>query len=83
MRQLLTESLLLSILGGAPGPAAGVSGLLGALVAADLPLPLPVGEELSLDGRVLAFTAALAVATGMLFGLAPALQASKPDVVPV
>jgi predicted permease len=82
VRQLLTESTILSILGAGLGLALA-HWLLGALISADLPLPLPVGEELSLDGQVLAFTAALAVATGLLFGLAPALQASRADVVPV
>ena len=82
IRQLLTESTLLSLLGAGLGLLLA-QWLLGALLSADLPLPLPVGEELSLDGRVLAFTAALAVATGLLFGLAPALQASRADVVPV
>ena len=82
IRQLLTESTLLSLLGAGLGLLLA-QWLLGALIGADLPLPLPVGEELSLDGRVLAFTAALAVATGLLFGLAPALQASRADVVPV
>ena len=82
IRQLLTESTLLSLLGAGLGLLLA-QWLLGALIGADLPLPLPVGEELSLDGRVLSFTAALAVATGLLFGLAPALQASRADVVPV
>jgi predicted permease len=82
VRQLLTESTLLSLFGAALGLLLA-QWLLGALIGADLPLPLPVGEEVSLDGRVLAFTAALAIATGVLFGLAPALQASRADVVPV
>jgi predicted permease len=82
VRQLLTESTLLSLFGAALGLLLA-QWLLGALIGADLPLPLPVGEEVSLDGRVLAFTAALAMATGLLFGLAPALQASRADVVPV
>jgi macrolide transport system ATP-binding/permease protein len=82
VRQLLTESTLLSLVGAGLGMLLA-QWLLGTLVSADLPLPLPVGEELSLDSRVLAFTAALAVATGLLFGLAPALQASRADVVPV
>jgi macrolide transport system ATP-binding/permease protein len=83
VRQLLTESLLLSILGGIAGMGLA-SWTLSAIVAARLPLPFPVDREaLSLDPTVLAFTAGLALLTGILFGLAPALQASKPDVVPV
>ena len=82
VRQLLTESTLLSLLGAGLGLALA-NWLLKVLVSADLELPLPVGEEMSLDGRVLAFTAVLAVATGLLFGLAPALQASRADVVSI
>ena len=83
IRQLLTESLLLSIAGGIAGLGLA-SWSLSAMVAAELPLPFPVDRNaLSLDPRVLAFTAGLAILTGILFGLVPALQASKPDVVPV
>jgi putative ABC transport system permease protein len=83
VRQLLTESLMLSVLGGIGGMVLA-SWTLSAIVAADLPLPFPIDPAaLSLDPRVLAFTASLAILTGILFGLAPALQASKPDVVPV
>ena len=82
VRQLLTESLLLSLIGGTLGLLLAYW-LLDVLVAADLPLPLPIDDNLSVDGRVLGFTALLAVATGLLFGLAPAIQASRPDVVPV
>ena len=82
VRQLLTESVLLSLLGTGLGLLLAYW-LLGLLVGSDLPLPIPVNDNLSLDARVLGFTAALAVATGLLFGLVPALQASRPDVVPV
>jgi predicted permease len=82
VRQLLTESMVLSAIGGGLGILLAYW-LLDALVAADVQLPIPVGAELSMDLRVLGFTAVLAVATGLLFGLAPAIQASKPDVVPV
>ena len=83
VRQLLTESLLLSVLGGIAGMGLA-SWTLSAIVAARLPLPFPIDRSaLALDARVLAFTAGLAILTGVLFGLAPALQASKPDVVPV
>ena len=83
VRQLLTESLLLSLIGGTAGMALAYW-TLNAIVAARLPLPFPVDQAaLSIDPRVLAFTAGLAILTGVLFGLAPALQASRPDVVPV
>jgi predicted permease len=82
VRQLLTESVLLSLVGGALGLLIAYW-LLDGLVAADLQLPLPVGDDLAIDRRVLVFTTLLAVATGVLFGLAPAVQASRPDVVPV
>ena len=79
IRQLLTESLLLALLGGAVGllVAQWVQGL--------LPRLLPQGPvallELSLDGRALAFTLGIALLTGLLFGLVPALQASRADLV--
>jgi predicted permease len=82
VRQLLTESVLLSIVGGVVGLLLAYW-LIGLLASADLQLPIPVDDTISLDGRVLAFTTLLALATGLLFGIAPALQASKPDVVPV
>src|SRR3954470_23376455 len=82
IRQLLTESLLLSIIGGVAGLALA-TWTLSALVAADLQLPFPIEDAVAVDPRVLAFTAGLAILTGVLFGLAPALQASKADVVPV
>ncbi len=81
VRQLLTESLLLFLLGGGAGLvlALWMRNLLVALVPQ---LPLPVVLDLPLDGRVLAFTAAVSLAAGALTGLAPALQASRADVVP-
>jgi macrolide transport system ATP-binding/permease protein len=82
VRQLLTESLLLSALGGVAGFMLA-SWTLDAIVAARLPLPFPVDDALGIDPRVLAFTGVMAVLTGILFGLAPALQASRADVVPV
>jgi putative ABC transport system permease protein len=82
IRQLLTESLLLSLVGG------GV-GLLLALWLTDMLQTLrppanvfPLRLDLSLDVRVLVFTLLISVVTGLIFGLAPALQASKPDLVP-
>jgi predicted permease len=81
IQQLLTESLLLSVVGGAAGVALS-SVLLGALVGADLPLPFPISLDLAPDATVLAFSLALALTAGVLFGLAPALQATNPDLAP-
>lgn len=82
IRQLLTESTMLSLAGGALG-------LLLASWVVDLlkTTPPPAGMfaftlDYSLDYRVLGFTFALSLITGILFGLAPALQASRPDLVP-
>src|SRR5262249_5986283 len=70
------------LLGGAAGLVLAYW-CLDAIVAARLPLPFPADDALALDPRVLAFTTALSLLTGVLFGLVPALQASKADVVPV
>ena len=72
VRQLLTESLLLASLG------AGL-GLLVAYWGRQL-LPAALGTSSSLDARVLLFVAALTLATGIVFGVAPALRASSIDV---
>ncbi|MEZ4416467.1 MAG: ABC transporter permease [Gemmatimonadota bacterium] len=81
VRQLLTESLLLSLAGGALGIGLAVLSLR-ALQAADLPLPLPITLDLAPDARVLLFTLAVSVVAAVMFGLAPALQGSRPDVAP-
>jgi predicted permease len=82
VRQFLTESTLLSIVGGLAGLLVAYW-TLDAIAAARLPLPLPINTSLALEPRVLVFTAVLALATGILFGLAPALQATRSDVVTV
>jgi len=56
--------------------------LLDALTGADLPLPFPITLDLAPDARVLAFTFLVSVVAGVLFGLAPALQSTNPDVAP-
>jgi predicted permease len=81
VRQLLTESALLAGLGSLAGLllATWTSGLLGGL---ETPLPLPVGLHPSPDWRVVAFTLSVAVITSVGFGLAPALRATRTDLVP-
>jgi predicted permease len=79
LRQLLVESLVLSLAGGAAGLGLAVlmiRALLAFLPSGNAPLMLTAEP----DARVLAFNAVLAVATGLLFGLAPALQSMKLDL---
>ncbi|HEV2175751.1 MAG TPA: ABC transporter permease [Terriglobia bacterium] len=78
IRQLLTESILLALAGGGLGLLLAAWGLKGALQA--LPEALPRAENIHLDGRVLLFTLAASVLAGVLFGLAPALKTSQPDL---
>src|SRR5208283_5769597 len=82
VRQLLTESVLLSLLGGAVGLALGVAGVRGllALNPGDIPRIGASGASVTLDWRVLGFTLGLALLTGIIFGLFPALQAMRTDV---
>ena len=79
MRQFLTENVLLSICGGVLGLALGLA-LKAGLIAALPPFSLPREADLALDTRVLLFTLLLAVFTGVIFGLAPALQATRPNL---
>jgi putative ABC transport system permease protein len=78
LRQLLTESLLLSLLGGGLGLLVAWASI--ALVSHAKNLALPQFAVIQLNGEVLAFTFALSLATGVLFGLAPALRTSRPDL---
>jgi predicted permease len=82
VRQLLTETTLLSLLGGLAGFGLAVW-LLGALEVADFPLPfsLELTLDLTPDARVFAFTVAISVLAGTVLGLVPALQSTRPDVV--
>lgn len=78
--QLLTESLVVALAGGAA--ALLVARWLTGLVARfQPPLPIQVGLDVAPDWRVLVFTFATAVATGIAFGLVPALRSSRPDLV--
>lgn len=81
VRQLLTESLTLALLGGGAGfvLATWISGL---IARYQPPLPVQITFDIAPDWRVLAFTLAIASGTGVVFGLLPALRASRPDLVP-
>ena len=81
IRQLLTESLLLALLGGGAGTflAFWIGGSLNALVGQ---LPAPIELDLSLDRRMLIFTLALSLLTAVLCGLAPARRATRMSVIP-
>ncbi len=78
VRQFLTESLLLSLAGGCLGICVAMV-FLRLLLFSLPPFYLPPEAEVSLDLRALLFTAALIVSTGVLFGVAPALQATRVD----
>jgi predicted permease len=81
VRQMLTESLTLALVGG------GVAMLL-AVWLADVvssfqpPLPIDLGVDISPDWRVASFTLVVAALTGVLFGIVPAMRASRPTLVP-
>ena len=78
VQQLLTESVLLAVLGGVLGAALAFAGTT-SLVALHPP-GLPRVSEIGVDPSVFAMTLLLAVGTGMLFGLAPALELSRPEL---
>ena len=78
VRQLFTESTLLALTGGAAGLLIAYWGL--AAITKLLPGDFPRLNEIHMNVRVLAFTFAASVLTGILFGLVPALQISRPDV---
>ncbi len=81
VRQLLTESMLLATSGGALGLLLAYW-LVDAIMAFKPPIDVGLSTELHIDGRVLLFTAVVSALTGVVFGLLPALQATKPDLAP-
>jgi putative ABC transport system permease protein len=77
-RQLLTESILLALIGGFIGVLLSVWGT--HLLAAAAPASIPRVKEIGLDKYVLGFTLLVSLLTGIIFGLAPALQVSRTDL---
>jgi predicted permease len=82
IRQLLTESLLLALAGGAAGCLLAFCGA-SLLRLFPPPMPVPMEFDVTVDFRVLCFTLAASLLSGLLFGLAPAWNASKIDLVPM
>lgn len=78
VRQLLTESVLLAVFGGALGALLARWGT--SLLIASVPGSLPRTEDVSPDFRVLLFTLGVSLLTGILFGIGPALRASRTDL---
>jgi putative ABC transport system permease protein len=79
IRQFLTENVLLSLVGGLAGLVVGY-GMLRAIWLMLPPFPFSREIDVQMDGRVLLFALAVSVFTGLLFGLAPAIQATRPDL---
>jgi predicted permease len=78
VRQLLTESVALGLVGGAIGTGVAAWGTQAAIRV--LPETLPRAEDVGVDGHVLAFTLAVSILAGVVFGLVPALKISRPDL---
>ena len=78
VRQLITESVFMAAVGGALGLALAAAGL--SFLKSSLPADTPRLADVALDWRVLVFTAALAIVTGIISGTMPALHASRPEL---
>ena len=81
IRQLLTESIVFSVAAGAAGLLVAWS-VIAIVNRVRLPIDIPIDPNLQLNGAVLLFTLAISLVTGILFGLVPALQATRPSLVP-
>jgi predicted permease len=77
VRQMLAESLLISVFGGTLGALLAIVGV--RVLVAFLPAGFPRLDAIHVNGVVFGFTAAIALATGLIFGLVPAVQASRTD----
>jgi len=80
LSQLLTESVMLAVVGGALGLLLALWSV-HLILALQPPLPMSIALDLGVDVRVLVFTLLVSFATGVLFGLAPAFQATRQDLV--
>src|SRR5215475_4530386 len=80
VRQLLTESVMLSVAGGLVGMTLA-RWIIDSIMRLKPPMEIPLTLELHVDWRVLIFSMIVSVITGVLFGLVPALQATKPDLI--
>jgi putative ABC transport system permease protein len=78
VRQMLTESVLVALAGGAAGALAAWAGI--AAIRAGAPRQLARMEEIRMDPSILWFSLAVSIGTGLLFGLVPALRASRVDL---
>ncbi|HTG16619.1 MAG TPA: ABC transporter permease, partial [Blastocatellia bacterium] len=78
VRQLLTESLVLSVAGGGLGLLFAIWGI--TPLIALMPANMPGAKDMRVDGKVLGFTLAVSLVTALVFGLVPALQATKSDL---
>jgi putative ABC transport system permease protein len=79
LQQLLVESVILALAGGVVGAALAAWAV--KLFVASQPATIPRIDLIAVDGRVLAFTAAISIATGLLFGLMPAIRSSAADLL--
>jgi len=79
VRQFLTENVVLSLTGGILGIGIGYALMRGITLMLP-PFPFPREVEVTMDGRVLVFAIVVSIVTGLLFGMAPALQATRPDL---
>jgi macrolide transport system ATP-binding/permease protein len=82
IRQLVTESLLIAMMGGALGLGVGYAGMI-LFRQIELPTDLPISLSFQMDRRALLFSLVVAVASAVLFGLVPAIQATRTDLTAV